>query len=499
MTRRFLIAATTLAWLSACLLAATTAYGEQGILLLQRGFDNISYFGPGSYTKTAFTIPAGQSLLGLGAGTTTINSDATVTTGNFIASPSAGSTHIAGLRIESPDVLTEIVYGDLTELTAFGAGQFQEIGVTLDATEVGRLIDCEIEGFRNYGAVMVGTGTHRKLSIDFNRFYGNWHGFRLTTDSAATGNLVAGALKHGIDVNGSSVQLTANHAYGCTNALNAAPGTALGGLMSVNERYEDSEFGIYLGGNYNVAHFVNTRLYHNFVRGAKIEGTRVSFRDPMVDVPHSSPAGPLWPDKVGVEFTGASNEIVGGLVNLDAISQGGHGAANPSTCVRVSGNNCRIDTTLYDQDGLTGSKGLHIPSQIRGGEFTYRIYGFEGNSPNQDAALDIDTNDFSGVKVLIVGNSARSPGFKYNDAAQYVDVPAGWGIDGAMTGTPQLTFSASAETITRNSGSWITDGFNIGETMTITGTTNNNISGEAITNVSATVLTLGHAAGSGIG
>jgi hypothetical protein len=493
-TRCFLVIALIVAGTAA-------AHAESKVLVLaSRVTDNVSYYRPGSYTKTAFTIPAGKALLGLGAGTTTIFADASVTSGNFIQSTGYGgsattSYTVSGLRIESNDVLTESIQGNQTEQDAFDAGQFQEIGVAIDALEVGRIHDCEIEGFRNYGAVITGTGTHRKLSIDFNKFYGNWHGFQLITDSSATGNLVAGALERGIDLHGGAIQLTANHAYGMKYALHCAPGFAAGGILSTNERYEDSQYGIYFDGNVNVAHFNNVKLYHNFVCGAWIEGTRVTFRDPMVDVPHSSPPGggmgAPWPDKVGIEFAGASNEIFGGLINLENFTHPNHGAANPSTCVRVSGNNCRIDTTLYDQDGIVagGSRGLHIPSQIRGGEFTYRIYGFETAG---DAALDIDTNDFSGVRVLIVGNSTRSPGFKYNDAVQYVDVPAGWGIDGAMTGTPQLTFSASARTITRNGGSWTADGFNIGETVTVTGTTNNNISGEAITNVNATVLTLGN-------
>ncbi len=66
-----------------------------------------------------------------------------------------------------------------------------------------------------------------------------------------------------------------------------------------------------------------------------------------------------------------------------------------------------------------------------------------------------------------------------------------------MTADTSLTFAevgASADTVTRATGSWIADGFAIGDTITITGATagsgHNNITA-VIANLSATVLTIG--------
>jgi hypothetical protein len=67
-----------------------------------------------------------------------------------------------------------------------------------------------------------------------------------------------------------------------------------------------------------------------------------------------------------------------------------------------------------------------------------------------------------------------------------------------MTGAPSLTFAevgAGSDTITRSTGSWITDGAVVGDVITVTGSTLNNVTGAKITGVSATVLTLGAAAG----
>lgn len=62
----------------------------------------------------------------------------------------------------------------------------------------------------------------------------------------------------------------------------------------------------------------------------------------------------------------------------------------------------------------------------------------------------------------------------------------------AAVGTQSLTFAevgATGDTITRASGSFVTDGFAVGDYIRVTGTLSNNVSGK-ITAVSATVLTL---------
>lgn len=60
-----------------------------------------------------------------------------------------------------------------------------------------------------------------------------------------------------------------------------------------------------------------------------------------------------------------------------------------------------------------------------------------------------------------------------------------------MVGDPQLTFAevgATGDTITRATGSWITDGFAVGDVVTVSGSVSNNVTGR-IASLSATVLT----------
>lgn len=62
-----------------------------------------------------------------------------------------------------------------------------------------------------------------------------------------------------------------------------------------------------------------------------------------------------------------------------------------------------------------------------------------------------------------------------------------------MTGGPTLTFlevGGTGDTITRSAGSWITDGFAVGDVITVAGSVSNNVTG-AIASLSATVITLG--------
>ena len=64
----------------------------------------------------------------------------------------------------------------------------------------------------------------------------------------------------------------------------------------------------------------------------------------------------------------------------------------------------------------------------------------------------------------------------------------------AMTGAPTLTFAdngGTGDTITRSTGSWITDGVAAGQTVSIGGSASNNISFAPIVSVTATVITLG--------
>ena len=62
-------------------------------------------------------------------------------------------------------------------------------------------------------------------------------------------------------------------------------------------------------------------------------------------------------------------------------------------------------------------------------------------------------------------------------------------VNHKMTGVPSITFAASGFTITRTTGSFVTDGFVVGQIVLVSGSTLNNGEIGALTGVSATVLT----------
>ena len=64
----------------------------------------------------------------------------------------------------------------------------------------------------------------------------------------------------------------------------------------------------------------------------------------------------------------------------------------------------------------------------------------------------------------------------------------------SVVGSPTLTFAevgATGDTITRSRGSWLTDGFRVGDAITVTGTVSNNVSGAAVAAVTSSVITMG--------
>ena len=67
---------------------------------------------------------------------------------------------------------------------------------------------------------------------------------------------------------------------------------------------------------------------------------------------------------------------------------------------------------------------------------------------------------------------------------------AGVGSIVASNGLIFAEVGATGDTITRNAGSWVTEGFAAGDIVTIAGTASNNVTTDALAGVSATVLTL---------
>jgi hypothetical protein len=142
----------------------------------------------------------------------------------------------------------------------------------------------------------------------------------------------------------------------------------------------------------------------------------------------------------------------------------------------------RSKSPMWDSAGLTAARAA-LASQLK----QVRSFMVIGDLPNSTYAgyVVTETNAYETSNDRFVyarGNvKDRSPLAK---AAR---------ITKRMTGAPSLTFAevgATGDTITRATGSWVTDGFTTGDVITVSGTTSNNFANAVVTGVTATVLTL---------
>ncbi len=136
----------------------------------------------------------------------------------------------------------------------------------------------------------------------------------------------------------------------------------------------------------------------------------------------------------------------------------------------------------WDQAGLQAGR-LAMAAQKQ----LVRTFLVVGDCINSGDATDIltEVNAYESSNNRFVEARAQVPDRKR--AAKMSRVKA------VMTGTPSLTFAevgATGDTITRDVGSWITDGFAVGDVITVTLSASNNVTGP-IASLSATVITLG--------
>lgn len=137
---------------------------------------------------------------------------------------------------------------------------------------------------------------------------------------------------------------------------------------------------------------------------------------------------------------------------------------------------CAADSTLYDRLVILADQ----------------VYGYTATEATYATCTVRLTNSGGGIYDIAAGDLT----FKATlTGATYHNTSAGVLASGAvaMSGAPNLTFvnvGATGDTITRSAGSFITDGFLPGMTITVAGSVSNNVTG-VVAGVSALVLTMG--------
>ncbi len=94
---------------------------------------------------------------------------------------------------------------------------------------------------------------------------------------------------------------------------------------------------------------------------------------------------------------------------------------------------------------------------------------------------------------LNVAKIARKSTIFAIDKIMYIDKTTGASLSSPTSGSLALTYAATGDTITRGTGSWITDGFEDGDMISVDGTTNNDGKYTVNGTPTATVLTVNEA------
>ena len=125
-------------------------------------------------------------------------------------------------------------------------------------------------------------------------------------------------------------------------------------------------------------------------------------------------------------------------------------------------------------------------------------FASSGHTITRSAGSFITDGFAIGMMVTVGGadvSNVGAIGVLTNVSATVLTFASGVVNEGPLSGvtlvaSEALTFASSGDTVTRTIGSWISDGFAVGQSVKITGTTSNNVT-ETITVLSATVMTFG--------
>lgn len=132
---------------------------------------------------------------------------------------------------------------------------------------------------------------------------------------------------------------------------------------------------------------------------------------------------------------------------------------------------------------------------------TFAEVGATGDTITRSAGSFVSDGFVAGMFITISGTATNNVSGKITAVTTLVltldtaDLAAEGPVAGAaIVGSPSLTFAevgATGDTITRaGGGSWLDDGFRVGDLLTITGSVSNNVTTDTITAVTSTVLTL---------
>lgn len=148
----------------------------------------------------------------------------------------------------------------------------------------------------------------------------------------------------------------------------------------------------------------------------------------------------------------------------------------------IAGDVFTFSTTapLWDQAGLTAAR-TALAAQLK----LARSFVVIGDLPNSTYAgyvvTEVNAYETSNERDVVARVQVRDR----------TPLASGSKSSHTMNGDPVLTFDAAGDTVTRATGSWLDDGFAVGDVVTFASTTSNNLSAEILT-LTATEMGLGN-------
>jgi hypothetical protein len=259
--------------------------------------------------------------------------------------------------------------------------------------------------------------------------YGNVVGSSFTaiecasSDSICIGNVGAGCRDYGLWAKGATghIKWIGNHMYGLKYAGVVSDGATE--IQSIGNSWADSEYGFFGAGP--DIHLRGDVIKQNYGGGVIFGGSLCSMEGCMVKVSRTVSIDPVAPN-IGVEFNSSapSGQIRGGYIQLTNYDQGGQWVltGHASHAVKVSANNCYVDTYVEDLDSVNGNKLLWVTGNTKG--LIARITVTAGFEDARDRLFDHDAADGTNVDGLDI--EIRSPTADTASPGNDIDIDGGW-------------------------------------------------------------------------
>jgi hypothetical protein len=397
-------------------------------------FDNVRYFGKGTFSKPQIVLPVGKGIGGVSNRESILSPNGTVIGGaTFITHSNFPNTlqaigDVHNIWIKGTSWSGEAEHFENNAIVHHGIGLFSEHSIASGV---------KVSGFR-------GTGIRVRDNVIGNEVFNCYTGIQTCgSDIRVMDNLVWACRDVVFDIlpNNSQIQSSGNHYFGINGQTVGgvfdgkciqAVGTTSIGLTG--DTYEASHYGYYGNGDHYVR-IVGCQFQRLTIRSLFTNGSMHVIVGCMFYIPVSTDHE-QFDDTVGVVLVGNRNTISASMFQLsDDImpgTPGTQGVRNVATALRVSGHQTKcMDCIFQNFNAPVGkSRAIHLVGGVTGFTANPMIWGYEGSG---DVVLAVDSNTIKGVRVEIHGNSIDSPGFNPADIGQYVNIPSGWDSTNCIT------------------------------------------------------------------